>query len=404
MDIAVDLRRFAPTLAILSALIAPAHGADAGESPDAEAIGLVFGMARSGDVDRLAVAIAEHPDAIRWRLPVESASPTEPAGTTAMHLAAANGRRNVVEFLIANRASVIAEDDTGQTPLHLAAGAFIARRLIGVGADASARDARGATPLHTARTGSVALILIESGAKVSERDKAGMTPLHYACAMGRADVAEILLQHKANPNVSPAPIDPLAPRPPSPVFIAAQKGDLAILEAIVDRGGAASSTDWDRAPLRGAVESGRVETVAFLIARGAELRIMSPERRTLVHLAAESSNGGTTKALLAAGLSASAADSTGATPLHLAAAAGNFDVAKVLLEAGVDFAARDHDGRTALDAARSPVEKTNPARPNSARTSDPGVNHAPIVDEAQREAGRKRIVEILAARMSAPTR
>jgi hypothetical protein len=84
----------------------------------------------------------------------------------------------------------------GDTALHIAAAAYreeIVRRLIALGADVHARNRRGAEPLHYAVDGvpgshawdpdaqaATVAALIESGADPNAVDRGGVTPLHRA--------------------------------------------------------------------------------------------------------------------------------------------------------------------------------------------------------------------------------
>ncbi len=83
---------------------------------------------------------------------------------------------------------------SGQTLLHLAAGAFDGKHsevsclasaayLIMRGADGNTKDKKGATPLHYASQSGSSLItmyLIDHGANYNLKDQAGLTPLDYA--------------------------------------------------------------------------------------------------------------------------------------------------------------------------------------------------------------------------------
>lgn len=73
-------------------------------------------------------------------------------GFTPLHMAVGYGHKNVVEFLLANKAKVNAMSDIGcSTPLHIAAVygyKDIAELLIARGADVNARNNLGMTPLR----------------------------------------------------------------------------------------------------------------------------------------------------------------------------------------------------------------------------------------------------------------
>jgi len=73
-------------------------------------------------------------------------------GTTPLHIAAFSGHTEVVELLIANGADVNAKDEDGMTPLLQTIAPYgynkeIAELLIAAGADVNAKDGEGSTPL-----------------------------------------------------------------------------------------------------------------------------------------------------------------------------------------------------------------------------------------------------------------
>jgi ankyrin repeat protein len=75
--------------------------------------------------------------------------------------------------------------------------------LLEHGADPNERLPQGTTALHMAvqRNTKVVELLIGGGAEVDARDDMGSTPLHYAARQGLTEAAELLLKHKANPNL-----------------------------------------------------------------------------------------------------------------------------------------------------------------------------------------------------------
>jgi ankyrin repeat protein len=118
------------------------------------------------------------------------------AGDTALHVAAAAYRLDLVRTLLALGADVGARNRRGVQPLHAAAesapgsprwnpsaqAATIAG-LIAAGADPNAQTLEGATPLHRAvRTRGAAAVraLLEGGADPDRRNHHGSTPLKLA--------------------------------------------------------------------------------------------------------------------------------------------------------------------------------------------------------------------------------
>jgi Ankyrin repeats (many copies) len=145
------------------------------------------------------------------------------AGDTALHIAAAAYRTDMVQELLARGAEVRAKNRRGAEPLHAAAAgqpgsprwnpsaqAATVTCLIQAGADPNAVDASGVAPLHVAvrtRCAAAVAALLAGGADVRRTNKNGSTPLLLATHTtgrggsgspeARAEQADIvhLLQH-----------------------------------------------------------------------------------------------------------------------------------------------------------------------------------------------------------------
>jgi hypothetical protein len=119
------------------------------------------------------------------------------AGDTALHLAAAGYRVDLVRLLLAAGADPNAiRNHRRSSPLHYAADGYIngpdwnAKRqvetiqcLLKAGADLNAQDKNGASPLHRAvRTRCAAAVkcLLEAGSNAKLKNKPGSTPFHLA--------------------------------------------------------------------------------------------------------------------------------------------------------------------------------------------------------------------------------
>ncbi|MEP7270728.1 MAG: ankyrin repeat domain-containing protein [Acidobacteriota bacterium] len=118
-------------------------------------------------------------------------------GDTALHLAAAGYRVEIVKLLLAAGANPnAATNHRRSTPLHYAADGYIngpawdateqvktIRCLLDAGADINIQDKNGAAPLHRAvRTRCAAGVrcLLESGSDPTLKNKPGSTPFHLA--------------------------------------------------------------------------------------------------------------------------------------------------------------------------------------------------------------------------------
>jgi Ankyrin repeats (many copies)/Ankyrin repeat len=117
-------------------------------------------------------------------------------GDTALHIASAACRPEIVCQLIANGADVRAKNRHGDEPLHAAAvGSLgssywiptaqtaVIAALITAGANPNAVNKRGVSPLHVAvrtRSAAAVLVLLEHGADPNAKNKSGSTPMLLA--------------------------------------------------------------------------------------------------------------------------------------------------------------------------------------------------------------------------------
>jgi len=154
--------------------------------------GEIHDTARDGNLRKVQALLKDHPDLVFSK---------DNTGSTPLHVAAMTGHKDVVELLLARKAKVNARSNDGTTPLHLAAGyghKEVAELLLANKAGVNAAAKTGDTPLHLAAFhghNDVVALLLASKAKVNARDKAGLTPLRMAASSGREDVAELLRKH-----------------------------------------------------------------------------------------------------------------------------------------------------------------------------------------------------------------
>ena len=124
--------------------------------------------------------------------------------TAAIRACRRNRPRDIEELVEVKGLYVDARDETGATPLVVAAAASqseAAKFLISRGADPNAANARGDAPLHWAcYRGDVlsARALLAAGADVHARGDVGNTPLHMACTEHHDVIARELLSRGAD--------------------------------------------------------------------------------------------------------------------------------------------------------------------------------------------------------------
>lgn len=141
------------------------------------------------------------------RLLAAGAKPNDPDhNKPALHFAAANGNRRMVELLLEHEAAVDAKDQAGRGALHMAAlGGHenCADALLDARADVNLPDDAGYTALHLAVDSgflSVAHFLLKRGADIDARNHEGETALHMAVKHENYDMLKLLLNQNADPN------------------------------------------------------------------------------------------------------------------------------------------------------------------------------------------------------------
>ncbi|KAL3248913.1 hypothetical protein ABHI18_011846 [Aspergillus niger] len=125
-------------------------------------------------------------------------------GFTALHIAAGEGHVPVVELLLQHpRVDVNVQGTDGLTALHIAAGEeyspIVELLLPKPKLDVKTQDIEGLTAIHDAayegRLLSLKLLLQHTGIIINKLDKCGLTALHKAANKGHLPTVELLLQH-----------------------------------------------------------------------------------------------------------------------------------------------------------------------------------------------------------------
>ncbi|KAM3929137.1 uncharacterized protein RB166_006918 [Leptodactylus fuscus] len=281
-------------------------------------------------------------------------------GRTALHLAAANSKDEIVRLLLAKKAEPnLPGGLKGQLPLHYTAqrptGAIsviqtllrashkdarliqdkdgciplflaiesgnlgICKELLSSHTDAQLRATSkkyGDCALHTCcrkRDMDLTKLIIEYGASVDCQNGEGQTPLHIAAWEGDETIVKFLHQCKANPNLSDQ-------MDRSPLHIAAERGHTAIIEILTEKFRAsvlARTKDGDTL-LHIASHCGHPETALTFLKKGVLLHMPNKSGALCLHAAAKRGHTAVVKALLQKGAQVDARTKENYTALHIA--------------------------------------------------------------------------------------
>jgi ankyrin repeat protein len=152
----------------------------------------IYDAAVYGDRERVEVLLLKQPDLV---------NATDEFGFTPLHGIVQEDHFALAEYLIEHGARVMARNDAGVTPLHLAAYPEMVRILFRHGADLEAKEDGGGTPLHLASENPEALEvmreLLKLGADPNAIDNSGGTVLATALEREESDKVELLLSYGA---------------------------------------------------------------------------------------------------------------------------------------------------------------------------------------------------------------
>ena len=182
-------------------------------------------------------------------------------------------------------------------------------------------------------------LFFTAGFDVNTPNTAGYTGLMVASERGRPDIIKLLLDHKADPNVT-------GRDGTSALMLASENNQPEIVKSLIGRGADPNRQDnngWTA--LLKAAYQGNAKCIEIL-ASHTKLEL---DRALLVATLMERKDA--VKALLDNGAEVDFRASDGRTPLILAAGKGNRDIVELLLQVGADASLTDQAGQTAQAVA-----------------------------------------------------
>ncbi|XP_042320249.1 CARD- and ANK-domain containing inflammasome adapter protein-like [Sceloporus undulatus] len=308
---------------------------------------------------------------------------------TLLHVAAAHGHTEIIDYLISKGAKLEVKDKEGKTPLHRAAEKGHGRAvkmLLQAGASIYSLDREGKAPLHLAsqnhhthvlksileeearrhknhhnflhmaalRNDSVLVqMLLKNGALIDAKDERGETALGYAVSQGFEETVKVLLEAGAmidsriidvafnsnNQSLFRLLLEYSKGMTPdsmvSALFKAIEKDLHGIVAALIERGTDINAhNEMQYTPLLVACEMGKTESAKILIEKGASLKDKTPDSNSALHLAVQSGVTSITRMLLRKGMDPNITGQGDQRPLHIAAFHNKGALVDILIEGG----------------------------------------------------------------------
>ena len=249
------------------------------------------------------------------------------------------GQLEVARVLLENGAESVGDLEEGYSPLHAACEAGnreIVELLLDHGADIEAKLDGVQTPLGFACAyghEEIGRLLLDRNAKLvlsdedpydyeweqfqgyPDEDDCSTTALHIAAAVGREDIAQMLIEH------DPLIINSLDAEGWTALHMAIQEGHEGVARFLIERGIPLDvDSNWRITALHFALVKGMHSVAQQLLDKGADSTIRNDDDNTALHSAAMTGAHGAVKTILSQGkVGVNTWGVKGKTPLHLAA-------------------------------------------------------------------------------------
>ncbi|KAM9415828.1 uncharacterized protein ACWYII_024477 [Salvelinus alpinus] len=309
----------------------------------------------------LMIAVRENRLSAVDRLLELGGSPSERTkdGRTALHVAAAHSKEDIVKLLARKADPDSLGGPKDQLPLHFAASrATPSLGTIQTLLKFSSKEARlvpdkdGCIPLLLAvEAGNVGIVrellgTLSEPQLRAQKTGSGDAALHVCCRKTDLEIAKVLIENGAN-------VDIQNEEGQTPLHIAAWEGDVLLLKLFYQSKANPNVTDkMDRSPLHIAAERGHTNVVEVLTEKfKSNVLARTKDGSTLMHVASQCGHPETALTFLKKGVPLHMPNKSGAMCLHAAAKQGHTAVVKSLLLKGAHVDSTTKDGLTGLHIA-----------------------------------------------------
>ncbi|ROI69406.1 Ankyrin-3 [Anabarilius grahami] len=299
-------------------------------------------------------------------------------GETAMHVAARHGALQMIQALIQEGGDVTWKSKVDENSLHVAVRhchAHVVKEILNSLTNERSREEaelcvregnqNSETPLHLAaelrrdavhqtdKDICIIKILMEHHADITAVTRqSGETPLHYSARVGNTAVLQEMLSNVPTNQLQTA-INKHAKNGWSPLLLAAEQGHTEVVRVLLQNDARVDVFDEEgKAAIHLAAEQGHQDIVDILLSHKAFVNAKTKLGLTPLHLSAQSGSAQLVRLLVETHqASVDALSLRKQTPLHLAAISGQLDVCSSLLNLKADVTAADIHGQTPLHLA-----------------------------------------------------
>ncbi|KAF4553918.1 Ankyrin repeat-containing protein 26 [Elsinoe fawcettii] len=272
-------------------------------------------------------------------------------GDSIAHIASEQKQPRILDLLLTSDPTLCnIENDSGQTPLHLAAGLRESTSTETAGGVDAANDrdlARQASNSVRSVVTEIIDMLMRSGANLDARTGKGLTPLHSACFAGSVEAAGLLLNHGAD-------IEAVTQLGRTSLHVAAAQAHVDVVHLLIDRKAnlEAQQPKSGTTPLLRAIATNSLEAVTCLLVRGANANTKrTDDGNSCLHYAAQKDMEGAIAPLIKYGAKVAACNKEKENVIDLISKLGRIRVADALWKCARSSYRKPQHLRSALNKA-----------------------------------------------------